>query len=74
MQLLEKSLTTDNMLIRVFKKCRIFLNQFLYFESKCHVEKYTRVRAHACTSPQDTHFHNVKIDFKKIRHFFKNSY
>ena len=29
------------------------------------------VRAHACTFPQDTHFHNIKIDLKKIRYFLK---
>ena len=26
---------------------------------------------HACTFPQDTHFQNIKIDLKKIRHFLK---
>ena len=31
MHLLEKSLTIDNMLIRVFKKCRIFLKSIIIF-------------------------------------------
>ena len=41
--LLEKSLMINNMLIRVYKKCCIFLYHLLYFRSQCLVDKYTKL-------------------------------
>ena len=33
----------NNMLIRVYKKCCIFLYHLLYFSSQCLVDKYTKL-------------------------------